>query len=213
MIQRSDNAAADLILDRLGDRAVRAALAEAGLDRHPQPLPILGIFLSWGNHEQGPLTQARFKKLSKLSLKVYTAEVKRLQGRYLDESWREAELAWRQRTPAFGSYKLQAQAAQALFPKSTARDYARLMAGVLQGTILSAEAVAVMRGHLGWPGRQAAIGSSAQNVLPFPVSLSTPMRPPWCSTIALQMARPSPVPPLSRLAAVSTWPNLSKTRW
>ncbi|MES1241251.1 MAG: serine hydrolase [Acidobacteriota bacterium] len=151
MIQHSDNAAADLLLARVGDGAVRATLAGMGLSRHPQPLPILGLFLTWGNHDQGVLTKARLKKLSRLSPKAYAAEVKRLQGRYLDSAWREAEIAWQRTHAAFGSYALQAQAAQALFPKSTVRDYARLMAGTLQGTILSEEAVAVMRGHLGWP--------------------------------------------------------------
>ena len=48
---------------------------------------------------------------------------------------------------------------------------------------------------------------------PHPCSLSTPIRPPCCSTIALQIARPSPVPPLSRLSESSTWTNRSKIRW
>ena len=150
MIRSSDNAAADLLLSRLGDGAVRATLVEAGLSRHPQPLSILGLFLSWGNHDQGPLTSARVKKLKRMSPKAYAAEVRRLRDRYLDEGWREAELLWR-RQSAIGSYKLQAEAAQNLFPKGTVRDYARIMAQVLQGSFLSREVSDVMRWHLGWP--------------------------------------------------------------
>ena len=37
-------------------------------------------------------------------------------------------------------------------------------------------------------------GSENENVLPVPSSLSTQMRPPWCSTISLQIGRPRPVP-------------------
>ena len=40
----------------------------------------------------------------------------------------------------------------------------------------------------------AVTGSENENVLPRPISLSTQMRPPWCSTISRQMGRPRPVP-------------------
>src|SRR5512134_2213801 len=40
----------------------------------------------------------------------------------------------------------------------------------------------------------ALTGRVNEKVLPLPISLSTQMRPPWCSTISLQIGRPSPVP-------------------
>jgi hypothetical protein len=43
-------------------------------------------------------------------------------------------------------------------------------------------------------GVDAAIGKVKKNVLPAPVSLRTPMQPPWASTIPLAMARPRPAP-------------------
>lgn len=162
MIRSSDNAAADLLLSRIGEGAVRAALAEAGLSRHPQPLSILGLFLSWGNHDQGPLTTARLKRLKRMSPKAYAAEVRRLRDRYLDEGWRAAELLWRRQTGS--TYQQQAAAAQALFPKGTARDYARVMVQVLQGSFLSSEVSDVMRWHLGWP---MEIPGNAENYLNF----------------------------------------------
>jgi hypothetical protein len=162
MIRSSDNAATDLLLIRLGDGAVRATLVEAGLARHPQPLSLLGLFLSWENHDQGSLTNARLKKLKRMSPKAYAAEVRRLRDRYLDEGWREAELLWRREHAS--SYKLEAQAAQALFPKGTAREYARIMTEVLQGSFLSPEVSEVMRWHLGWP---MEIPGNAENFLNF----------------------------------------------
>ena len=38
-----------------------------------------------------------------------------------------------------------------------------------------------------------SFGSTNQNVLPLPTSLSTPMEPPWASTANLQNVSPSPV--------------------
>lgn len=150
MIRFSDNAATDLMLERLGDGALRATLAEAGLRKHPLPLSILGLFLSWENHEQGPLTPKKLKRLKRLTPRAYAAEVQRLRNRFLDESWRQAELQWRQKEWST-SYSIQAQAAQLRFPKGTARDYARMLAGVLEGTFPSPAAAPVMRQHLGWP--------------------------------------------------------------
>ncbi len=150
MIRFSDNAATDLILERLGDGALRATLAEAGLGKHPLPLSILGMFLSWENHEQGPLTPRKLKRLKRLTAKAYAAEIKRLRSRFQDESWRQAELNWRQKEWST-SYKVQAQATQLRFPKANAREYSRMLAGVLEGTFPSPAAAPVMREHLGWP--------------------------------------------------------------
>ena len=49
------------------------------------------------------------------------------------------------------------------------------------------------------PGEDARMGSAGQgivkiNVEPFPSADSTHIRPPWRSTIRLQIARPTPVP-------------------
>ena len=49
-----------------------------------------------------------------------------------------------------------------------------------------------------------AVGRVKQNFEPWPSSLSTQMRPPWASVSRRAMARPRPVPPLSRERALST---------
>ena len=40
----------------------------------------------------------------------------------------------------------------------------------------------------------AVSGSENEKMLPRPITLSTQIRPPWCSTISLQIGRPRPVP-------------------
>ena len=59
----------------------------------------------------------------------------------------------------------------------------------------------------GAPGAQASAatrGSEKWKVLPWPGSLLTPSTPPWASTSALAMLRPSPVPPALRVALMSS---------
>ena len=57
----------------------------------------------------------------------------------------------------------------------------------------------------------AGSGSSTENVLPTPGSLSTQMRPPINSTRRAEMVKPSPVPPKRRVVLVSAWVNFSNT--
>ncbi|HEY9421359.1 MAG TPA: hypothetical protein VIW92_08095, partial [Thermoanaerobaculia bacterium] len=52
---------------------------------------------------------------------------------------------------AFSGWRLESRAAGGLFPQGTARDYGRIMAGVVTGTFLSPEISAVMRRHLDIP--------------------------------------------------------------
>jgi hypothetical protein len=48
------------------------------------------------------------------------------------------------------------------------------------------------------------IGSRKQNVLPTPTVLSTLTDPRWANAMCRTIANPSPVPPNSRLRALST---------
>src|SRR3989441_9980378 len=58
------------------------------------------------------------------------------------------------------------------------------------------------RGHT-----HRACGRVNQKVLPFPISLSTPMAPPCSSISRRESASPSPVPSYLRLAEASSWEN------
>src|SRR6185503_3049530 len=53
-------------------------------------------------------------------------------------------------------------------------------------------------------GSSSSTAMSMVNVVPAPVALSTAIVPPWASMNDLQIARPSPAPPLSRDRALST---------
>src|SRR5207302_4699254 len=55
------------------------------------------------------------------------------------------------------------------------------------------------------------MGSVKWNVLPFPTSLSTQIRPPCRVMRRLEIASPSPVPPYRRVVELSAWRNSSKT--
>ena len=46
-------------------------------------------------------------------------------------------------------------------------------------------------------------GSTKKNVVPLPSLLSAHMLPPWISTKSLQILKPSPVPPRSRVLVLS----------
>src|SRR5262245_11310493 len=65
-------------------------------------------------------------------------------------------------------------------------------------------------GTVSLSGSWGLVGIRNQKTLPCRSSLSTPIRPPCCSTIALQMARPSPDPPLRRASEDSTCRKRSK---
>src|SRR5262249_18465267 len=74
------------------------------------------------------------------------------------------------------------------------------------GRVSTARLAQLPQPALGWGG------ISNQNVLPCCSAVCTPIVPACCSTIALQMARPRPVPPRSRLSEESICWNLPKIR-
>lgn len=151
MIRFSDNAATDFLMARIGRENLRATIAAAGLSGQELPLPILGVFLSWYNHEDGNLTSRRLRKLLAMSNASYAAEVDRLTAAFQKEDWRAAELQFLLNGRAFSGWHLESRAAGALFPQGTAGDYGRILAGVTTGTFLSPEVSAVMRRHLDIP--------------------------------------------------------------
>jgi hypothetical protein len=148
MIRRSDNAATDYLLERLGRAALRETIAEAGLTGQDLPLPLLGLFLSWDNHQEGSLTPRKLQVLQNLPDDRYVARVDHFVAAYQDEAWRRDQIAWLTGGRVRYRYPLEVQAAVTLFPGGTARDYARILAGVVTGTFLSPEISAVMRPHL-----------------------------------------------------------------
>jgi hypothetical protein len=149
MIRFSDNAATDLLIGKLGPGKLRAILTAAGLTGQEIPLPVSGLFLSWENHVDGPLTPGRLQALTQLRPEAYAARVRRIARLFQEPAWKMDEFEWLLQAPATPR-QLEAGAAN-LYPKGTARDYARIMARVATGTFLSPAVSATMRRHLGWP--------------------------------------------------------------
>ena len=54
-------------------------------------------------------------------------------------------------------------------------------------------------------------GSRILKILPLPTSLDTFASPPWCKAMCFTMAKPRPVPPISRLRAVNTVETLEQS--
>lgn len=158
MIEHSDNAGPDLLLERIGDEAVRATLAEARLAAQDQPLPTAGLFLTAANHAIGPLTQPRLRQLIRLPRGQFEERVREVQALYVeDDAWKTDEITWWLTEAPQPAPRLVSRAANRLFPKGSANDYARIMAGVVTGTFLSPEVSAIMRSHLEWPLQDPAL--------------------------------------------------------
>lgn len=151
MIQFSDNAATDYLMARVGRKNLQSVIEQGRLTGQDVPLPILGTFLLWENHQDGLLTPARVRKIQKLAKnpRRYAKQVDRLTAAYGDPKWRQAAIEFLLAREVF-SYELEAAVAETV-AKGTVRDYARVMAGVVTGTFLSPETSAVMRRHLEIP--------------------------------------------------------------
>jgi len=142
MIHNSGNAETDYLIARLGTKRISATLEAAGFENHTPFHSILGITLAMFNHEI-PLTEVTRRQ----SLLVEVAEgdfntLEALSECYLhDPAWRDAQLAFMQ-SEAFTATANQMGwdgqvAASQLFPKATAREYARLMAEIASGQFIS----------------------------------------------------------------------------
>lgn len=151
MIKLSDNAATDYLMARIGRKTLESVIKQGRLTGQDVPLPILGTFLTWYNHEDGLLTPARVRKIQKLAKnpRRYAKQVDRLTAAYGDPKWRQAAIELYLAREVF-SYELEAAVAETV-TRGTVRDYARVMAGVVTGTLLSPEISALMRRHLEIP--------------------------------------------------------------
>jgi hypothetical protein len=153
MLQFSDNAAADYLLDRLGAATFRATIRAARLTGQELPQSISGVFLSWVNHEMPDPSWADVRRLVTMNAKRYAARVSGLAATYAgDEDWRSQELAWIATLPTIQFARITVLENE-LFPHGTARDYAGIMARVMTDTFISPAVSAVMRRQLEWPLR------------------------------------------------------------
>ena len=150
MIAQSDNAAADWVLERIGDEGWAATVAEGGLAAQEQQLPIIGQFLAWADHERPILTPAEITRYSN-DRAAFADETKRLTAAFQDPEWRLAELQWRLEGKDPSTLWSEAKLADTLAPRGTARDFGHMMAGVITGGFISPTVSSLMRETLEWP--------------------------------------------------------------
>lgn len=148
MIRYSDNAATDLLIERVGPGSIRATISAAELQHQDLILPLVGTILAWHNHEQ---PRQAYTIIDDLKAGDFAAEAQRLTAAYRDPQWAAAEQRWRSQPANMGLLRYQAYAAAELLPRGTAREYAAIMARVATGTFLSPQVSQIMRRHLEWP--------------------------------------------------------------
>jgi len=153
MIRFSDNAATDVMVDRLGPEALRETAERLGL-RGQEPIrPILGAFLALSNHDVPRTTDALTDELMALSPSDLAKREAGLIAKYATD-WGDAERAFRAGGPMQSKIRNQMKLAN-LMPAGSATDYASIQARVATDTLIDAEVSAIMRRHLEWPMENA----------------------------------------------------------
>lgn len=138
MVRWSDNAAADLLLGRLGPGALDALLAREGRLPIEPPLPQSGLYLSWNNHASATPPEARLRAIQALAEPAYAEEVNTLAVAYReDPGFRQREVDRLEQQGTDLSLRQQRALAHATFPQGTARGYAHLVARALQDSLVS----------------------------------------------------------------------------
>jgi hypothetical protein len=150
MIKFSDNTATDFVMETIGAPEIRATLDVANLRKQQMPVPLVGTFLAWSNHEDGSLTASRMRDLLQLTPAQYQARVRELTALFHNQTWRVLEYYFRLTAEKPATPQVEARVADRLFFTGSPREYGRIMAKVLTGTFLSPGISATMRRHLGW---------------------------------------------------------------
>ena len=149
MIHYSGNAETDYLITRLGDSQIAAAIQAAGFEHHSRIFPTLGVTLAMVNHEDPLVSVEQQPELQQAIAGQDFTFMENLINRYLqDPDWRAAQIAW-MKSDAFDTavaqldWNAQLQVGL-LFPQGTAREYARLMAQIASGSLVSPEISARM---------------------------------------------------------------------
>ena len=151
MIHHSGNAATDYLIVRLGPERMSAVLREMRLHEHSPIDLLLGSTLLAVNHEDPTYDLEKLRAVVSSARSGDTSALDDLAELYLhDEAWRRAQIEHmdlvRQATPADmqAVWDFQSEVARTL-PAGTATDYARTLAAISSGRLLSDGASAIMR--------------------------------------------------------------------
>ena len=152
MIEHSDNAAPEWLIDRLGYEAIQTIVDDLGLSDHLRLLPHSGLIVTLQNHEQDVVTADYIDQLIAMEREQFESLVWENQQRWLsDAGWgAEAREFWQGNVPPRDP-RLEMFAMDQLSAQGTARDFATIMAGVATDRLFSAEISQIMRSYLEWP--------------------------------------------------------------
>jgi D-alanyl-D-alanine carboxypeptidase len=160
MIHYSGNAETDYLIERLGVEKIDAV---PGMEHQTSIRSVLGVALALMNHES-TLSNARQRQvLIDAVAKGDFSIMERLVNLYLhDPNWRAAQIEFMRSGEYINAasqlgWTGQVEASQ-LLPKGTAREYARLMAKIASGQLISPEVSVLMQkklesGPSDWPLR------------------------------------------------------------
>lgn len=163
MIQESDNASPDWLLDELGSKYFDKVLTRYIDGYHDSPMSISGMFVSWEGNPDEPTSGRRvLARYSGTDALGYRKEVARWVRRLRDDDFiREARrltcanLPWENADPGCGGFfGLGTAETRRLhggyFLQSNSRTYNRLLLGILEETLLPAAVQEVVVRHLEW---------------------------------------------------------------
>ncbi len=164
MIEESDNAAPDWLLNELGSRYFGKVLKEYVIGYHDLPASIGGTFVSWdGNPDEPEVGDRVLREYSGADALGFQKEVgswfKRLRNEDFVRAARRTSCAvppWENSDPScvgLASTITTVEARRLLggyFLQSNTRTYSRLLAGILDGTLLPPAVQDVVVRHLEW---------------------------------------------------------------
>ncbi|MFN7943644.1 MAG: serine hydrolase [Thermoanaerobaculia bacterium] len=145
MIRWSDNAAFDYFVGRLGQPAIAAAAAAAGIPFYGPYLPYSGTDLVWYSHVDGPLAGDKLLDLLALDRGTYEARVAERLALAADPEWAAAELEWRIDGGDARDFDREATAVRAFDHRAPARAVARFLAQIASDRFGSPAASARVR--------------------------------------------------------------------
>jgi|GEM_PF-1432633 len=150
MLRNSSNAATDYLHLALGQETLEATALKLGLAAQTAPCPFLGQFLTISNHTRTGDNETAIRALI-ADPERYGREVMDLTLAYsASAEFREAEGRWYQRSRR-PSWEAQSLFSENLNAQGTAREYADLMAKIVQNGLRSSYVNILVRRNLEWP--------------------------------------------------------------
>lgn len=162
MIRYSDNAATDLVMERIGRGTLEALPAKLALPGEDAPTPLSGSLLTWRNtREDTPAAQllARYRAIERAEFADQAWKL--AQALRDDDVLRNAEVRRLEKDGIGLTIREQAEFTKALDNRGTARGYASLMARVAAGSL---EGSGFMREQLEWPMQRESMRASFETL-------------------------------------------------